>query len=98
MNMDDLLTPSEELFEPGQLVATPGAIEATNPESLLILCQRHLSGDWGDICEEDKEQNDEALKLGNRVLSSYNLPEGGKVWVITEWDRSVTTILLPGEY
>jgi hypothetical protein len=91
-------------FHPGQIVATRGAAElldrhGMNSSSVL---RRHLQGDWGDVHEEDAEMNNEAISLGNRILSSYPLPEGSrygeKVWVITESDRSVTTILLPSEY
>lgn len=87
-------------FHPGQLVATPGAIELLDRHGMngSSVLRRHLQGDWGDVHEEDAEMNNEALSLGNRVLSSYDLPEGEKVWVITESDRSVTTILLPSEY
>lgn len=87
-------------FPPGQIVATPGAIKLLDSNGMngSTVLTRHLQGDWGDLCEEDAEMNNEALSLGNRVLSSYDLPEDKKVWVITESDRSVTTILLPSEY
>jgi hypothetical protein len=89
------------LFHPGSVVATPGATEAlaraqVSPTTLLM---RHLSGDWGEVGEEDKEANTRALLEGNRLLSSYSLPaDGATLWIITEWDRSVTTLLLPEEY
>ena len=84
----------------GQLVATPGAIHAMaaagqDPAELLA---RHRSGDWGEVPPEDWQANDEALAIGNRVLSAYRLKDGTRLWVITEADRSVTTILLPDEY
>lgn len=84
----------------GQVVATPGALEAleryhSNVHSLL---QRHSKGDWGDVCDEDASANDQALKHGGRVLSSYQLSPECKIWIITEWDGSTTTILLPEEY
>ena len=87
-------------FELGQLVATPGALAAldaanTSPAELL---GRHLMGDWGTVDKEDWAANDRALKDGERLLSAYKLPTGEKLWVITEWDRSATTILLPSEY
>ncbi len=87
------------LFQLGQLVATPGAIEATGGDTLQFvpLIDRHLSGDWGDLCDEDKATNADALTHGNRILSAYTLNDT-KLWVITERDRSVTTILLPDEY
>ena len=79
----------------GQLVATPGFLSTgINPVGLL---ERHQKGDWGSLDKEDKKANDEALKHGGRLLSAYKVG-GIKVWVITEWDRSVTTLLLPEEY
>ena len=57
----------------------------------------HVSGDWGSVCEEDKAENDRALESGDRILSAYETSHG-KIWIITEWDRSVTTILFPSEY
>ncbi len=88
------------LLELGATVATPGALEAleqagVSPASLLV---RHQSGDWGEVPKEDARENERSLKHGYRVLSSYPLGEGRKVWIITEADRSATTILLPSEY
>lgn len=102
----------EPRFSLGQVVATPAAlallaVHGVEPAELLV---RHLSGDWGQVCTEDALANDEALKLGNRVLSSYVLPlqpsgrqkgeasQVDRVWVITEHDRSSTCVLLPSEY
>ena len=95
-------------FPLGQLFYTPGAQEVlqeyqVNPFDLL---NRHMRGDWGDVCAEDAQANDEALQIGTRLLSAYVLPppEGSnlsanaKIWIITEADRSVTTLLLPSEY
>ena len=59
---------------------------------------RHAAGDWGDLSPADRRANREALKHGDRLLSSYNLPGGGRVWIITEWNRSATTLLLPEDY
>tara|TARA_R100000005_G_C4977121_1_gene188144 strand:- start:1270 stop:1527 length:258 start_codon:yes stop_codon:yes gene_type:complete len=84
------------LFNPGRVVATPGAIALIDDNALHYL-SRHCNGDWGDVCKEDSELNDESLKVGNRLLSSY-LVGDEKLWVITEADRSVTTLLLPEEY
>ena len=64
---------------------------------ILLVLGRHSLGDWGDVPEEDEAANNRALKEGARVLSSYVIEET-KVWVITEWDRSVTTVLFPEEY
>lgn len=88
------------LFNPGQIVMTHGAAETlerheVNPFSLIL---RHLVGDWGDLDEEDKAENDRALIYGDRLFSSYKLDEQEKIWCITEWDRSATTLLRPDEY
>ena len=86
------------LFQPGQIVATPGALSlAERGVDLLECLQRHLCGDWGDLCKEDKAENEFSLKHGFRLLSAYDTPLG-KLWIITEADRSVTTFLLPEEY
>ena len=91
-------------FRLGKTVITPGAISTMaqsgiSPETLL---RKHQGGNWGDLCQEDAELNDDAISNGDpekqgRVLSSYNVG-ADKIWVITEWDRSVTTLLLPREY
>lgn len=88
------------LFSLGMLVATPGAMEALEntgqkPGEFL---RRHVTGDWGEVPPEDAAENERALKHGSRLFSAYLLKDGTKIWVITEWDRSVTTILLPSEY
>lgn len=87
-------------FSPGQIVATPGALAAMEAHqcSPLSLLARHLSGDWGSVPLEDAQLNDQALQSDRRVLSSYPLGGNTRIWVITEWDRSVTTFLLPEEY
>lgn len=59
---------------------------------------RHVTGDWGEVCEEDKEENALSLEQGFRLLSAYTFTDGTKIWIITESDRSATTILLPQEY
>ena len=83
----------------GRVVATPGALKLLSEieEHPFDLLARHAAGDWGDLCAFDRRQNQIALREGYRVLSSY--PVGREcVWVITEADRSVTTILLPEDY
>ena len=87
-------------FSPGQIVSTPGALAAMEAHecSPLTLLARHLSGDWGPIPVDDARLNDQALQSDGRVLSSYPLGGNTRIWVITEWDRSVTTFLLPEEY
>jgi len=89
----------KELFEMGQLVATPGALEALGNLNLDAsdFVRRHLHGDWGKMCESDAELNVEAVEHGYQIQSSYAI-EGATIWVITEGDRSVTTVLLPSDY
>jgi hypothetical protein len=83
----------------GRIVATPGALEVLTEvgEDPLGYLARHASGDWGDLDEDDRRENERSLKHGWRILSSYRVGEKA-IWVITEPDRSVTTILLPEEY
>ena len=96
------------LFKLGQLVSTCGVAArmrmderfARDVEACVV---RHTTGDWGDLCDDDKELNDQALeaeKTGgytDRIFSAYNLADS-KIYIITEWDRSVTTVLFPEEY
>jgi hypothetical protein len=83
----------------GRVVATPGALKVLSDAGEHPSCYiaRHASGDWGELCASDRRENGLALRHGRRVLSSYGVG-GSRVWVITEADRSVTTILLPEEY
>lgn len=83
-------------FPLGQLVATRGV--AASGINILPLIVRHAAGDWGDLVEEDKAQNETALVEGNRLMSAYKLDSDTTIWIITEWDRSVTTVLFPHEY
>ena len=87
------------MFRLGKLVATPGVLNAApSQDALLDLVGRHASGDWGDLDAHDQRENEIAVKRGGlRILSAYEL-EGTRFWVITEADRSTTTILLPEEY
>jgi len=93
-------------FPLGTIVSTPGALSACSPHHHLHCLARHAQGDWGDVCPEDAASNDAALKLGDRVLSAYPIDPGKPckgfgdncLWIITEADRSVTTLLLPSEY
>lgn len=87
-------------FKPGRILATPGALEviAEAGVSIVDLLIRHLRGDWGDLCDSDRQQNEFAVTAGQRILSNYVLPGGRTVWLITEADRYATTFLLPGEY
>jgi hypothetical protein len=85
-------------FSLGRLVSTPNAIsEIPNDEILAALC-RHAGGDWGTLDDEDKASNDRALAKGGRLFSQYHSKAGVKFWIITECDRSATTVLLPEDY
>lgn len=87
-------------FKLGKVVATRGVMEYVNDdaEAIFPYLARHAIGDWGDACEEDKQINEDALKNGMRLMSVYKLKDGKTIWIITEWDRSVTTVLFPDEY
>lgn len=87
-------------FNLGRTLITPGALDALKDAEVTALpyLQRHASGDWGDVCQEDKDENELSLGEGFRLLSAYFLPDLTKIWIITEADRSATTILLPDEY
>ena len=91
---------SKRLFELGQIVATPGALELLEKHGMtpMQLLQRHVTGDFGDLCDEDKEANNEAIWNEERILSSYKINETDKIWIITEADRSTSCCLLPEEY
>jgi hypothetical protein len=87
-------------FELGHILATPGALAALQkagqePGDFL---RRHFACDWGDLSAEDQKENDFSLEHGYRLLSSYRTNAGDKLWIITEADRSATTLLLPEEY
>lgn len=84
----------------GRVFATPAALEviAGARVSIIDLLIRHMRGDWGDLSESDRQQSELSVDAGLRLLSSYILPDGQTVWVITEADRSSTTFLLPGDY
>ena len=93
---DPLVRPDK--FELGQLLMTPGVQAAVPPSELMRALRRHARGDWGEVDREDWRANDDALKHGARLLSSYTTGAGTKFWIITEADRSSTTALLPSEY
>jgi len=84
----------------GQIVATLGAVKAMEEanQTDLEFLMRHASGDWGEVGSEDWQENELSVRKGFRVLSAYTLSTGKKIWIITEADRSATTILLPEEY
>lgn len=96
-------------FALGNIVATRNVWELIDTNEsfsqfVTICLSRYIANDWGDLCEEDKETNDYAVDHGERLLASYVIPEEvegvfeDRLWIITEWDRSVTTLLFPGDY
>jgi hypothetical protein len=92
--------PDRPKFKPGRIVSTPRALTAITAaqQSPIEFVMRHLRGDWGEAYEEDQQMNEEALESGNRIMSVYRTQQGERLWVITEADRSATTLLLPDEY
>lgn len=87
------------LFPLGTIVITRNAMNTIHPASAMVSLLRHSSGDWGNVSEEDQGENELALKEGLRILSVYkDIKNEETFWIITEWDRSVTTILLPEDY
>ena len=90
-------------FDTGTLVMTKGVLDkfcSNNYDFFKLVVEsfvRYKKGDWGDLCDEDKQQNERAIKNGDRLMGSYR-NETDHIWIITEWDRSVTTILFPDEY
>ena len=85
-------------FSLGQVVATQGALRELTQANIRNALNRHRAGDWGDLCPEDRAANDRAMLDGSRFLSAYHTESGVCFWVITEADRSATTVLLPSEY
>lgn len=94
---DFLVSDFAPRFPLGQLVITPGARAALSDETILLSISRHLRGDWGELCEEDWQNNKKALQNSGQLFSVY-IAGNTRFWIITEADRSATTILLPDEY
>ena len=91
---------AKSLFPLGHIVSTPGALSAMqetrdNPQTYL---RRHITGDWDNLDEHDREENEFSVNRDLRIFSAYHLSDGTKIWIITEADRSATTFLLPSEY
>ncbi len=95
-----IATRTAKAFPLGQVVATRGALAAVHEagQSPMLFIVRHADGDWGEVNGADWAMNDDALESEGRLLSAYRTTLGVRVWVITEADRSVTTLLLPDEY
>jgi len=92
--------PDNHRFDLGQVVMTQGAQDALEktgqtPDEFI---SRHVTGDWGTLPAEDAQANEDALDGSGRLVSAYHLNDGTKIWLITEWDRSASTLLLPSEY
>lgn len=85
-------------FALGEVVATAQAMATISPADMQLALQRHVTGDWGKVGKEDRAANEQALLNSSRLLSVYHSSTGVKFWIITEADRSVTTVLLPSDY
>jgi hypothetical protein len=104
--MNTIVAVAHRKFDLGQIVSTPGTMNACSPDYLAECLARHARGDWGLVCAEDAASNEDAVTDHGRILSSYAIdpkkPSKGfgenTLWIITEADRSVTTFLLPSEY
>lgn len=96
--MEIVLITEKPLFPVGRVVMTLGAQQVISEPVAALLLTRHMSGDYGDICSEDVDLNNARINTGGRILSSYDVSETESVWVVTEKNRSITTILLPSEY
>ncbi len=85
-------------FDSGKIVVTPAALAAISQDDIAAALDRHFDGDWGNVCPDDALENDDALKVGERLLSVYDAANQTRFWIITEADRSITTVLLPSDY
>ena len=85
-------------FPLGRIVATANAVSTLDRGSIVAALRRHASGDWGDLDAHDRATNEAALRHSDRLFSVYQDRGGNRFYVITEWDRSVTTVLLPEDY
>jgi hypothetical protein len=85
-------------FQLGQIVATPNALDHLTQDDIRSGISRHQSGDWGDLDADDRKENDLSLERGTRLLSAYQASNGTKFWIITEADKSSTTVLMPEDY
>ena len=86
------------VFRLGRILTTPNALHSLTQDDILLGIQRHQAGDWGDLTDDNRAANDRALAQGGRIVSAYQATNGTRFWLITEADRSTTTILLPEDY
>ncbi|QDU01948.1 hypothetical protein V6x_16310 [Gimesia chilikensis] len=93
-----MIRQNQRSFTAGQIMATSDVLQQIPEYEVQRALARHLSGDWGDCCLEDSGANEEALQSGGRLFSVYHTADGIKFWIITEADRSATTVLLPENY
>jgi hypothetical protein len=89
---------AKQTFPLGSIVITPNALDQLTPADIQLGLHRHQAGDWGELDAEDRQENDRALQTGLRLLSSYRGSGGVTFWIITEADRSATTLLMPDDY
>jgi hypothetical protein len=92
------MSPSEPRVPLGQIVATPAALAVLSQSEIVSALRRHAAGDWGEVDDHDRTANDDALQSGERLLSVYGSASETTFWVLTEADRSATTVLLPDDY
>ena len=85
-------------FKLGRISVTPNALTSISQEEILVSIQRHQAGDWGEVTPESRMANDHALKVGTRIRSVYHSVRGIPFWILTEADRSKSTVLLPQDY
>lgn len=95
--IDESMRSSRALFDLGNIVTTKSIADSVEPSKIASMIRNHITGDFGVLCNEDIEANQDAIKNGERVLSAY-MVNGKKVYIITEWDRSYTTVLYADEY
>ena len=93
-----MILTSQMKFDLGRLVITPAALEAVPADDICNAINRHVCGDFGDLDDADKKENEFALRAGLRVMSAYRASNGNKFWLITEASRELTTVLLPSDY
>ena len=87
-----------QTFQLGRVVITPNALDRLSPADIQRGLQRHQAGDWGELDEQDRQENDTALRTGSRLLSAYRAASGVIFWIITESSREATTLLMPDDY